>query len=150
MRRRLAIAGAALALASGCGGGDGDETPEPTDFTSQADAVCLETQLKLQQLPQPTTVPELGEFAKRFTPIAREQIAALSKLEPPAAQRAQFTRFLDGLRDAARAIDRLGAAARARNEARVQQLLRGSERANALTSRLARDLGLTVCSPNQR
>ncbi|MFN2470603.1 MAG: hypothetical protein ABR583_06365 [Gaiellaceae bacterium] len=145
MRLRL---GAALCLATAvagaCGGSDGDSSDGR--YADQADAVCLDAQAELEQIPQPLTLPDLAPWTRRFVPVARRQVERLRKLDPPEGDEANARAFADALDRSVDAIEQMGQAARSGNDGRLQELTGAAQQATAEARALAADLGLQACA----
>lgn len=77
----LALAGTALAAT-------------PAQYRSQANAICKATSAKINKIPEPPSVKELGSFLKAALPYFRAQHAALGKLSPAPSQKVQAAKAL--------------------------------------------------------
>jgi hypothetical protein len=129
---------AVAALAAGCGGGDG--------YAKRADAICAKYNRQIRALRQPRTIAGISAFTAKAIPIARRGDDELRSLEPPKGDEATAKKWLAANEDVVEAIERLGAAARRDDRAGIRKALREGNRANERAKRLARQLGLRVCS----
>ena len=134
----LAVAVAAAALVAGCGGGD--------SYAKRADAICAKYNREIRALRQPRTIADISAFTAKAIPIARRGDDELRSLEPPKGDEATARKWLAANDDVVEAIERLGAAARRRDLAGIRKALGEGRRANERAKRLARSLGLRVCS----
>ncbi len=140
---------AIVAAVAGCGpfGGD-DEGSGEQEFTSSADAICVEARHRLAELQRdlPKTARQQARFTEDLLHVYRGELSHLQALVPPAEREAAFKRYLRA-RD--RAIgyieDGLGAAkagnALAYADAQARVAKEQVERTN-----LAEQAGFTECS----
>ena len=145
----VAAATAAMLPLGGCGFGNGDDGDGITreEYTRRADAICLDTQLAVEGLPQPRTIAELGPFAQRYFPLLERQVTRLREVELPEGDEEAARELITGFEATAETWSRIATAARAGNERRVQELLIESREHTLAIRDLSERLGLQVCAP---
>ena len=142
----LALVATLAALAAGCAGGDDDGRLSREEFIRRADAICADYDRRLARLGNPADIAELGELAARAVPIAREGVAKLHALTPPAELERDVDRWLARNDRNVANIDKLGAAARANDVRRVQAIASHSTANERAADTLAARLGLVACA----
>ena len=146
-RARVALVAAAVVLAAAaCGDGDGEDRLSREEWVRAADAICTDYDGRLEQLPDPNTLDELADVAERAHPIARAGVRRLRALRPPAELANDVDEWLDRNDANVRTIERLGDAARAGDETRVQEIASAGADNEAAADALARELGLRACA----
>jgi hypothetical protein len=140
--------GAAAATATGCsvGGGDGDDRLSREEYVSQADALCAEYDRRLNDLGRAENIEQLAENAERALPIAQEGVGKLRELEPPENLERRVGEWLERNDRNVDLIQALRDAARAGEEARIQELAAEAADNEAAADRLARRIGLRDCA----
>ncbi len=141
---------ALLVLAAGCGGGgsDGHET-----FIEKADAICTDFQRQVGQIPpvqDPSSMIQIAAFLQRFAPLVRSETAELRRLELPEQDRADMARYIAALAAQAAFVDRARATARRRNQVGMEIAVRQWQTWTEEETRLAHELGFTVCGGGVR
>lgn len=143
-RSRLpALAVAAVALAA-CGG-DGGERLSESEWIARADAVCAEAQGEIDALPEPTNAAELAEQARQAVGIAERQLARLRGLRPPEAAEADYEAMLDLTERQIEITGEIAAAAAARDQAAVEELVAEGEAVDDQADELAAGYGFDSC-----
>ena len=139
----LALVLLALALAA-CGGGD--DRLSRQELVSQADAICMDFERRIDELGEPQSLEALAEFAREAQPIFDEGLDELRELEPPEDLEETYGRWIATGDETADVLQELGEAAGDGDEAEVRRI---SERADDLdqrSDRLARRIGLKECA----
>jgi len=147
-RPRLAVVVACL-LAAACGSdddadGDGARLTK-TAFIAKADAICQEANDRIDAIPEPQTTEELAQLGRQVLDIAREQLARLQALRPPAADEETIDEAYDVIEEQLGVAEELVAAAEEGDLQGLQELLEQGERLDARGDRIARDYGLKEC-----
>lgn len=148
MRRALAPL-LALVLVAGCGGGNGERLSHE-EFVAQADAICERQVAKIKAVPQPESLEELDEYAEKVIPLAKEEVEQLHELEPPQADEEKVEQMLDDVEATVSAVERIGEAAKAGDQAQLQAAIAEGQAADARAERTSRELGLKVCGVETR
>jgi hypothetical protein len=149
MRRQVAILLGILALAA-CGGGGGSGTTlSAADFRQQADAVCAKYEQKLNEIGQPTSVNELGDFVDKAVPIIEQGNAELEKLQPPDELKADWDRALAIQDENLQKTRDLQDAVHKKDEAAMRKLFTDLGSNQAESQRLAAKIGLQNCGQSQ-
>jgi hypothetical protein len=106
LRSRLAIAVVALVAPAAV------FAATPSEYRTQATAVCKGTSAKLAKIESPQTAVQLNRFLKASLPVLRSHYAALNRLSPPRALRSLHLKALrlekrqiDGIQALVRKID---------------------------------------------
>ena len=143
MGRRLALVPLVLVLAA-CGGGDGGLTRE--ELVSQADAICVEFERKIDELEEPQSIEALATFAREARPIFEDGLDELRELEPPEDLQVTYDRWVATGDETAKLFGELGRAAADRDQAEVRRILEQTGELDARSDRLARRIGLRECA----
>jgi hypothetical protein len=143
--RPAALIALALVLLPGCGGGNGKPLTKE-EYASKADAICGKYNQQIQSLANPKNLSELAKVADKTLPVLDHAIRDISKLEPPASEKAlsdqwltQVTNLKDDLqeiRDKAKVGDMQG----------VQAVVPKATDHNSKSNALASQLGMSVCN----
>jgi hypothetical protein len=139
----LVVAAAGASLAAGCGG---SSRLSHDEFVEQADAVCARYDAAVGKLRTPRTLTEVERYTRRVIPIYRRALAELAALEPPEVDVARVRAWLRADRRIAADLEALAAAAAARQIPHVRGVVRTATAHNRQSNRIARQLGLKVCS----
>jgi hypothetical protein len=148
--RRPALLVALPVLIAACGGGGGGESDASArdEFVRKGEAICLDAQLAIEQIPQPVTNRDFGAWAGKYAEIARKQVDRLRGLDPPNELSSEMDAFVDTLDRSVDAIGQGGAAARRGQETRASAFLAKSRALAAEAQDEARAVGLEVCVPS--
>jgi hypothetical protein len=143
--RPAALIALALVLLPGCGGGNGKPLTKE-EYASKADAICGKYNQQIESLANPKNLSELAKVADKTLPVLDHAIRDISKLEPPASEKAlsdqwltQVTNLKDDLqeiRDKAKVGDMQG----------VQAVVPKATDHNSKSNALASQLGMSVCN----
>jgi hypothetical protein len=82
------LATAAILGALGCG----EDAQETGDYRRDANAICAESERKLESIPEPRSAASLEGYLRRALEISREYDRRFRALEPPEALRAEHRR----------------------------------------------------------
>jgi hypothetical protein len=138
---------AAVAVVAGCSGGDGgDGRLSKEEYVERADAICAEYERRLDELPEPASIRELGDVAARALPLARRGVRELKALRPPGEIRADVRRWLEPNDRNLVLLEALRDAARAGKTTRVQEIASEAADNEAAADRLAKRIGLQACA----
>jgi hypothetical protein len=138
----LVVAAAGTALAAGCG----SSRLSHEQLVERADAVCARYDAAVKKLRTPRTLIDVERYTRRVIPIYRRALAELAALVPPKDDLPTFRALLRADRKIAADLEALAAAAAARQIPHVRAVVRMATAHNRRGNRLARRLGLKVCS----
>lgn len=147
--REIAVVATVVVLGAVGVGSCGDEDRlSKKEFVARADAVCAESDKKLQNAfreelsgPAPPTAKQMQAALKSVVPITERTVAALKKLEPPEDLEARFD---DALIEAELAIATLRKGATSATEA--QAVFSAPEDPFQKTNTGLESVGITACS----
>ena len=131
-------------LAAGCGGDDGAAAE---DYRGQANAICAEAKRQAAELPPPAgdTSEAVAEYAGARAPIVRDELEALSELEPPDELADGHEQLLRQTELEAQALENLQQAAAAADRGGAEIAARQGQRAAEQRARTATELELREC-----
>ena len=143
MRRSLVVLfSVALAvLAAGCG----DQTLSRSEFVSKADAICSKYDKRLEALPEPKSIDDVGALADKAIPIVEDGIGELDDLDPPEELKGRVDRWLDLNKSELENFKRLRDAARKGDATRTQSLATQISATEKQADAAAREIGLKEC-----
>jgi len=155
-------AAAALLVVAGCGSSDGGgsiaaDTPAATPpavtlpadaprFVKAASAICTATNDRVTALGQPATVEDSIAYLDRLVVVRRDGEAKLKRVHAPAAQAAEYGRFVALLREQTDAFLQLRAALSARDSKAVTAAGAASDAASSERNKIAIKLRIAGCS----
>jgi DNA-binding NtrC family response regulator len=138
---------AAVTVLPGCSGGDGgDGRLSKEEYVERADAICTEYERRLDELPEPANIRELGDVAARALPLARRGVRELKALRSPEEVRADVHTWLERNDRNLVLLAALRDAARAGKTTRVQEIASEAADNEAAADRLAKRIGLRACA----
>lgn len=142
--RTVAIAAlAGVAALAGCGGSG---RLSHADFVRSADGICSRYDARVKRLGTPRTLAQIERYAARVLPIYRRAVGELAALAPPRQDEPAVRAWLASDRRVERQVESLLAAVRTRRLPDVRAAARRTGAADARSNRLARRLGLKICS----
>jgi len=146
--RRLVFLALLAALAGGCMGGDEEDSRD--DYVARAPGDCGTYQVRLSRIPRPVTAEpaELGAFLDRALPIAREQNEELADLPKPSDEetRNQVDQLLALLEQELDFNEAARDAAKAGQQAELDNALRQGAAVSAEAGQIAEQIGFVVCA----
>lgn len=143
-RASIALLAAVAAVAAGCGSSE-RKGPTRADFVAKAEAVCEDVNGQLRRLGQPSDVAGFVAAATRSVAITSAGEERLREIEAPAELADGYERLIGLLEQQTAALRRIGAAARAGDDAGIRAAAADSERASGEQDGVARTLGLDAC-----
>jgi hypothetical protein len=87
--RRLAGAAVVALLVAGCGSHD-----SRTPYAKRLDALCKGTRKQIEQVPRPTTPPEIKALGARVNAIGTAFVRKLATLQPAPGERSKSRRLI--------------------------------------------------------
>ena len=144
----------ALAGCGGSGGGGDEQRLTAAEFRTQADAICAETQTKLNAIEDPGVDPstaDLAEFGKlaaaleKVADLNRDQAKALEALVPPAAFEDVFDESMALLDEGVASLDDAAKAAKRGDQNALTRSMAAAGAKAAAANQGAARLGLKAC-----
>jgi hypothetical protein len=145
MRRAVLIALALVVLLPGCGGGSGKPLTKE-DYASKADAICGKYNQQVKLLANPKNLSDLAKVADKTLPILDHAINDISKLEPPASEKALSDQWLTQVRGLKDDLQEIRDKAKAGDTQGVQAVVPKATDHNSKSNALASQLGMSVCN----
>jgi hypothetical protein len=142
VRRLAPLATLALVLA---GPGCGEKPLSKSEFIARADGICQEYDKKLEALPDPKSIEDIGKLADRVVPIVDDGIGELKALKPPDSLKDQVDRWIQLNEQDLEDFENLRDAAKKGDVARTQTLAGEITRHEHETDAAARKIGLSEC-----
>lgn len=142
---RAAAAGALLGavLASGCGG---DGRPSSEEYREQVNEICARYGDRLAEVGTPQQIEDVPEAVDQTIPIVEQEIADISRIEPPSELEDRVSEMLISARSALRAGERLLRAAEEGDDEQVRVAFERGNTHNTEADGIARGLGLDECA----
>jgi hypothetical protein len=145
VRRSLLALPLVLALAAGCGS-SGEKRLSREEYAQRADTVCRAYNAGTRGLGTPHSMRALARVAGRSLPFLDRALRDLRRLRPPKGEEATTRRWLRQLSLLRGDVVRIRNRARANNANGVRRVVPDATERNDRFSRLAGELGMTVCS----
>jgi hypothetical protein len=141
----IAIALALVFLLPGCGGGSGARLTK-AEYASKADAICGKYNQQIRTFGNPKNLSDLAKVADKTLPVLDQTIKEISKLEPPAREKALSDQWLSQVRNLRADLQEIRDAAKAGNIQGVQAVVPKATDHNSKSNALADQLGMSVCN----
>ncbi len=125
------------------------ETPpqgERTAFAAQAEALCAQATAAQQGVIRPTTLKDIGTYARKTILITEALTERLRRLKPPAPDATEIDIMLREIDHAIVFLRELAAAAERADYAAVDRAAAGAQSHLETADQIARRHGLTECS----
>jgi hypothetical protein len=146
MRGAVAVVvGLVVLLGAGCGGGGSDARLSKEDFQSQANAICAKYQKQLDALGTPSSLDEIPDLVDQALAILNKEIDEVAALNPPEELQSEFNALIEESNKTKQAADDLSSAAKAGDQAAVQEALDEGNAASNKADQVATQLGLDSC-----
>ena len=144
MRRALLLLFAlpVAVLATACG----EEALSKSEYIAKADAVCAKYDKKLEALPNPKSIQDIGDLADRAIPIVENGIGELKDLNPPDELKDDVDRWLDLNDRELGAFKKLRDAAKKGDTSKTQSIANGISQTEKRADATARRIGLRKCA----
>ena len=136
--------GLLVLLATACGGG-GDAHLSKDEFQTQANAICAKYEEQLKAIGPPASIEAIPDVVDQALAILNKEIDEIGALNPPEELQSNFDKLLAATERTKAAADDLATAAKACDQAAVQQALDDGNGASKEADDLAGDLGLDEC-----
>jgi hypothetical protein len=143
--RPAALIALALVLLPGCGGGNGKPLTKE-EYASKADAICGKYNQQIQSLANPKNLSELAKVADKTLPVLDHAIRDISKLEPPASEKALSDQWLTQVRNLKDDLQEIRDKAKVGDMQGVQAVVPKASDHNSKSNALASQLGMSVCN----
>jgi hypothetical protein len=146
--RRVFLASFALGvtLAAGCGGEDGGDRLTREEFVSRAEAVCEEYDGRIEELGEPESEDQLGEYTDELVRIVEDGVGELRELRPPEDLEEEYDSWMATNEEAVDAARELDQAVEDQDAERLAEIGAEVEQKEEEADELARDLGLDGCA----
>ena len=145
MRRAALIALALVVLLPGCGGANGKALTKE-DYASKTDAICGKYNQQVKLLANPKNLSDLAKVADKTLPILDHAISDISKLEPPASEKALSDQWLTQVRGLKDDLQEIRDKAKAGDMQGVRAVVPKATDHNSKSNALAGQLGMSVCN----
>ena len=145
MRRALLIALALAFLLTGCGGGSGKQLTK-AEYASKADAICGKYNEQITSFSNPKNLSDLAKVADKTLSVLDQAIGDLSKLVPPASEKALSDQWLTQVRNLKDDLQEIRDKAKANDMEGVQAVVPKATDHNSKANALATQLGMSVCN----
>lgn len=142
--RRAFLLLSTVALVAACG--SGSSRLSHADFVQKGNAICTAYYKKLNALPQVSSPDQLVGFIDRAQGYTNTAITDLDKLEAPKNDEGSFDAFLAQVRAEVKLEDELRAAAKQKDNAKLQAVGRRGDAMDKRANALAAKVGLDVCA----
>jgi hypothetical protein len=144
--RRATPTALALILLSGCGGGGSGTRLTKEEYAAQADAICGKYNQKTKTFGNPTSLSELAKVADKTLAVLDHAIRDISKLEPPANEKALSDQWLTQVRNLKNDLREIRDKAKAGDGQGLEAVVPKASDHNAKSNALATRLGMSVCN----
>jgi hypothetical protein len=139
--------------ASGASGAAGSAPLSQSEFVSQANAVCKESNDKVAALKAPTATSSVQDqipTLEQNIAIATDTYTKLSAITPPSNLQAKYAAYLSDGKGQIALANQVLDAAKANDTSKLQQIATKTNAATAQTDSEATALGLTECAKDVR
>jgi hypothetical protein len=143
--RRAALTLALVVLLPACGGASGKPLTKE-EYASKADALCGKYNEQIKSFANPKNLSDLAKVADKTLPILDQAIGDLSKLEPPASEKALADQWLTQVRGLKDDLKEIRDKAKTGDMLGVQAIVPKATHHNAQSNALAGQLGMSVCN----
>jgi hypothetical protein len=134
----------ATAAAAACGGGGGGDRLSKEEYIAQADAICKEANQKIDALGEPT-LENFDQYIADAEKIARDQLAKLRSLSPPAEDETTLSHAYDLIEQQIDLALEGSEALKNQDQTKFQQVSSEIDKLNAEADQIAQDYGLQEC-----
>lgn len=145
MRRASPIGLVLVFLLPGCGGASGKPLTK-AEYASKADAICGKYNQQIKSFANPKNLSDLAKVADKTLPILDQAIGDLSKLEPPASEKALSDQWLTQVNGLKSDLQEIRDKAKAGDMQGVQAVVPKATDHNSKSNALASQLGMSVCN----
>ncbi len=143
--KRASLIALALVLLPGCGGGSSKPLTKE-EYASKADAICGKYNQQIKAFANPKNLSDLAKVSDKTLPILDHAIGDLSKLEPPASEKALADQWLAQVRNLKDDLQEIRDKAKAGDTQGVQAVVPKATDHNSKSNELAGQLGMSVCN----
>jgi hypothetical protein len=119
--------------------------PDKSAWARRADAICAAAQARIDALPQPADPAGVAAQLAQVVAIAKQEVADLRELTPPAGSEDEVDRFVGALGRSVSALERVVDATVEGDEDAIDRALGEGQTAADEAQREADTLGLTAC-----
>ena len=145
MRRAPLVAVALVVALSGCGGGSAKPLTKE-EYAAKADTICGKYSDQTKALATPKSLDDLATVADKTLPILDHAIKDLTKLQPPATEKALTDQWIAQVTNLKDDLQQIRDKAKAGDVAGVQAVVPRAKDDNSRSNQLATQLGMSVCN----
>jgi hypothetical protein len=145
MRRAPLIALALVFVLPGCGGASGKPLTKE-EYASKADAICGKYNQQTKALATPKTLSDLATVADQTVPILDHALKDLSKLQPPATEKALADQWVAQVTNLKEDLQQIRDKAKTGDLQAVKAVVPRAQADNSRSNQLATKLGMSVCN----
>jgi hypothetical protein len=145
MRRAPLVAVALVFALPGCGGGSSKPLTKE-EYASKADVICGKYSDQTKALATPKNLADLATIADKTLPILDHAIKDLTKLQPPASEKALADQWIAQVTNLKDDLQQIRDKAQAGDIAGVQAVVPRATNDNSRSNQLATQLGMSVCN----
>jgi len=146
MGRLSLFALALVVLLSACGGGESATPLTKEEYASKADAICGKYNDQITSLANPKNLSDLADVADKTLSVLDQAIGDLSKLVPPASEKALSDQWLTQVRNLKDDLQEIRDKAKANDMDGVRSVVPKATDHNSKSNALAIQLGMSVCN----
>jgi hypothetical protein len=144
--RRAALMTLALAFVlAGCGGGSGKSLTKE-EYASKADAICGKYSEQIKSFANPKNLSDLAKVADKTLPVLDQLSNDLSRLHPPASEKALSDQWLAQVRNLTDDLQEIRDKAQAGDLQALRAVVPKAQDHNSQSNQLATQLGMSVCN----
>ena len=116
------------------------------EYASKADAICGKYNDQIRSFANPKNLSDLAKVADKTLPVLDQSINDISKLEPPASEKALADQWLTQVRNLKNDLQEIRDKAKAGDMEGVQAVVPKATDHNSKSNALASQLGMSVCN----
>jgi hypothetical protein len=141
MSRTMGCALLCAVLLAGCGGG-----LTHAEYVQRVNAICGRFNDQQKALAQPSSPAEIPGYVDQIIPAFTAEIAAISAVKPPKADKPKVDQMLSDVRSAIPALQKLKTAAQQGDQATFNSTGQQLDQLNTKVNDTATSIGLTTCA----
>ena len=148
--RAVVLASLVMSVTAACGGGgDGGDRLSREELIEEGDAICAESESRMDELGEPATADEFPRYVEEAKRIAEEGTDALDDLRPPEELEEDYDKWIELTREGVAGLVALEAARAEGDEQRMQKLVQSFRAKDAQADRIAQNIGFQECGGDE-